>query len=95
MFEPSSLSRYVALTRFKMETVLSVLRSNQKGGLHVLNQPQGHFLQGTHSSGLLTLSLDCAQREGLPVQCSLLQPFCSSPGLYQDVFSGFGVCSRV
>ena len=84
----SSLSSYVTLTKFKRETVSSILGTIRKGVLHVLDWPQGHSFRFS------TLSLDCTRGESLPVQGSPFWPFYSSSGLPQGVCFGIRVVSQ-
>ena len=57
-----SLSSYVTVTNFKMETVFL-----SAGERHVLNWPQGRLFPDNHSSVFSTLSLDCSGGKGLLV----------------------------
>ena len=61
-----------------------------KGWLPVLDWPQG-FTSRFWFVRTLDLTFDHTWKKGLPVQGFMLQPFCSSSGLYQDVCFGIGL----
>ena len=82
MFDLPSLNVYVTLTRLKRWSFWCWVYQGR--GLCVLDWPQGYLF----SSGLSTLSLNCAQRESPAVEGSLLWPFYSSPGIHQSACSG-------
>ena len=89
-----SLNGYITLTEFKIGDSPFGSGVDQERRLHVLNRPQGRLLPDTQSSGLLTLSLNHSRWQGLPVQGTVFQPFCSYPGLHQGVHSSFRVGSQ-
>ena len=82
----SSINNFVTLTRFKIETVSSVLGSIRKGDImFFISLKDTHFQIPIHPDFLPYLRITL-KKEGFPVQGIVFWPFHSTSGLYQNSF---------
>ena len=80
-----SLNSYVTLTKFRIETVFSVLGSIRKEDVVSLFRWEGCQFPNSNQSEFKTLPSNCLGWEGFPVQAAVVWPFHSSPCLHQSV----------
>ena len=86
----SALNGFMMLTKFRMETVASVLGLSEEG-MGVLDRLQGRLLPDSHPSGLSPVPSVLSWESCLSVPCHVLLPVHSSTGVYQDLHSDFRV----
>ena len=81
LIDLSSLNEFVTLSKFNMETMVSVLELIRKGDvMSSINLKDAYFQILIQPD-----SPDRTPRKGLSIQGSLLWPFFSSPSLHQGV----------
>ena len=82
MIDLSNLIGSVTLTKYTMETVLSVPEVNPERELHVLVDLKDAYFQILIHLGVASVFSFCSSGTGVPILDNLRQPFHSSPGLY-------------